>query len=63
MLLRRKLLLSNLLVNFIEIAKLLACTAKLSKRLLFQIMISPPDAPIEGEKTKEPKFLGQNFFK
>jgi hypothetical protein len=33
-----------------------------SKRLLFQIVISPPDAPIEGEKANLSKLLGQNFL-
>jgi len=33
------------------------------KKLLFHMVIRPPEAPAEGEKAKASRCLGQNFFK
>jgi hypothetical protein len=34
-----------------------------SKRPPFQIVMRPPEAPLEGEKAKLSKYLGQNFLR
>jgi len=57
------LLLSILHRRLTVIAYELVCTILPSKSLLFQTVRSPLEVPIEGEKAKLSRFLGQNFLR
>lgn len=55
---RRKDLLLESLVKLQVTAYILVCTTEPSKKLPFQTMMSPPEAPAEGKKANLSRLLG-----